>query len=164
TPPPNDPECRSRTGPVSVTPTGSSPRMPVHMDGTSAAHMVVSLITITSQASRSRSRRSRAAKCSEPDSSSPSTISLTVTGGGAVPDVAVPGRVGGDRRDGQPLLEVIDEFAGIRLDIATDVHGLDGIVHGLEHIAAAQETGRGDRHVAAGAGGDRAGYDGLLAR
>ena len=51
--------------------------MPVHMDGTSAAHMVVSLITITSQASRSRSRRSRAAKCSEPDSSSPSTISLT---------------------------------------------------------------------------------------
>ena len=57
--------------------------MPVHMDGTSAAHMVVSLITITSQASRARSRRSRSAKCSEPDSSSPSMSSLMVTGGAA---------------------------------------------------------------------------------
>ncbi len=57
--------------------------MPVHIDGTSAAHMVVSETTITSQASRSRSRRSRSAKCVEPDSSSPSTISLSVTGGAA---------------------------------------------------------------------------------
>ena len=62
--------------------------MPVHMDGTSAAHMVVSLTTITSQASRSRSRRSSAAKCSEPDSSSPSTMSLIVTGGAAAPEAA----------------------------------------------------------------------------
>ena len=83
TPPPNDPECRSRTGPVKVTSAEASPRMPVHMDGTSAAHMPVSLTTITSQASRSRSRRSSSAKCSEPDSSSPSTISLIVTGGAA---------------------------------------------------------------------------------
>ena len=66
--------------------------MPVHMDGTSAAHMVVSLITITSQASRARSRRSSAAKCSEPDSSSPSTISLTVTGGAVAPEAASAAR------------------------------------------------------------------------
>ncbi len=87
-PPPNAPECRSRTGPVSVTSADASPRMPVHMDGTSAAHMLVSLTTITSQASRSRSRRSSSAKCSEPDSSSPSTISLIVTGGAAARDTA----------------------------------------------------------------------------
>ena len=54
--------------------------------------MVVSLITITSQASRSRSRRSRSAKCSEPDSSSPSTISLMVTGGASPPDAATAAR------------------------------------------------------------------------
>ena len=54
--------------------------MPMHIDGTSAAHMVVSEMTMTSQPSRSRSRRSSAAKCGEPDSSSPSISSLRVTG------------------------------------------------------------------------------------
>ena len=88
TPPPNDPECRSRTGPVSVTSAEASPRMPVHIDGTSAAHMPVSLTTITSQASRSRSRRSKSAKCPEPDSSSPSISSLTVTGGAPLLEAA----------------------------------------------------------------------------
>ena len=93
TPPPNDPECRSRTGPVKVTSAEASPRMPVHMDGTSAAHMPVSLTTITSQASRSRFWCSSSAKCSEPDSSSPSTISLIVTGGAAARETARQARM-----------------------------------------------------------------------
>ena len=41
---------------------------------------------------------------------------------GAAPHVAVPRRVGGDRRDGQPLLQVIDELAGVGLDVGTGIH------------------------------------------
>ncbi len=92
TAPPNEPECRSVDGPRSVTSTSVSPRIPVHMDGTSAAHIVVSLMTTASQASRSRWARSRSAKCTEPASSSPSTSSLTVTGGACRPDAASSAR------------------------------------------------------------------------
>ena len=59
--------------------------MPVHIDGTSAAHMVVSVITITSHESRSRRASSSAAKFADPDSSSPSIRSLSVTGGASRP-------------------------------------------------------------------------------
>ena len=81
TPPPKLPECRSISGPVMSICASNRPRMPTHMDGTSAAHIEVSVMTITSQDSRSRSRRSRSGRCGEPDSSSPSTSSLRVTGG-----------------------------------------------------------------------------------
>ena len=66
----------------------ASPRIPVHSDGTSAAHIVVSETTMTSQASRSARSRSSAAKCGEPDSSSPSTSSFRVTGGAVAPAAA----------------------------------------------------------------------------
>ena len=41
---------------------------------------------------------------------------------GAAAHVAVPVRVGGDRGYRQPLLQVVDELARVRLDIATDIH------------------------------------------
>jgi hypothetical protein len=66
----------------------SRPRIPVHMDGTSADHIVVSLTTITSHASLSRSRRSSDAKFGDPDSSSPSISSFTVTAGVSRPVAA----------------------------------------------------------------------------
>ncbi len=37
TPPPKEPECRSRVGPVTVISASASPRMPVQIDGVSAA-------------------------------------------------------------------------------------------------------------------------------
>jgi hypothetical protein len=52
TAPPNDPECRSRSGPVTSICASITPRMATHIDGTSAAHMPVSVTTTTSQASR----------------------------------------------------------------------------------------------------------------
>ncbi len=57
------------------------PRMPVQTLGASRDHMPVSLTTTTSQATRSLRSASSAAKCGEPDSSSPSTISLRCTAG-----------------------------------------------------------------------------------
>ena len=68
--------------------------MPVHMDGTSAAHMVVSETTITSQREPVPRRSQQAAKCGEPDSSSPSISSLSVTGGAS--------RAGGGQVRAQP--------------------------------------------------------------
>jgi len=62
--------------------------MLVQIDGISAAHIVVSLITITSGLSRSARSRSRPAKCGEPDSSSPSISIVTDTGGACAPDAA----------------------------------------------------------------------------
>ena len=54
TAPPNEPECRSRSGPRRLISASTTPRMPTHIDGTSAAHIVVSETTMTSQRSRSR--------------------------------------------------------------------------------------------------------------
>jgi len=88
TPPPKEPECRSDSGPRRVISAAASPRIPVHSDGTSAAHIVVSETTMTSQASVAARSRSSAAKCGEPDSSSPSISSFRVTGGAAAPDAA----------------------------------------------------------------------------
>src|SRR5215472_6496013 len=88
TPPPNEPECRSVSGPRNVISAAVSPRIPVHRDGTSAAHIVVSETTITSQASRPARAASNWAKCGEPDSSSPSISSLMVTGGALAPEAA----------------------------------------------------------------------------
>ena len=62
--------------------------MPVQIDGTSAAHIVVSLITITSGLSWSSRSRSRSAKCGEPDSSSPSMSMVIETGGAPAPPAA----------------------------------------------------------------------------
>ena len=41
---------------------------------------------------------------------------------GAEPHVAVPLGVGGDRRDRQPLLQVVDELARVGLDVRADIH------------------------------------------
>ena len=59
--------------------------MPVQIDGVSAAHIVVSLMTITSGPSWSLRSRSSLAKWGEPDSSSPSISSVSVTGGALSP-------------------------------------------------------------------------------
>ena len=57
------------------------PRIPVQTVGVSRDHMPVSDTTTTSQRSRSAFSLSSAAKFGEPDSSSPSTISFSVTAG-----------------------------------------------------------------------------------
>ena len=88
TAPPNDPECRSTAGPRRVISAPASPRIEVTALGRSGAAMPVSLTTTTSQSSRSRCSRSRAAKWGDPDSSSPSTSSLTVTAGVSRPVAA----------------------------------------------------------------------------
>ena len=88
TAPPKEPECRSTAGPRSVISASASPRMAVTALGTSGAAMPVSLTTTTSQASRSAFSFSSAAKCGEPDSSSPSMSSLTVTAGVSRPVAA----------------------------------------------------------------------------
>ncbi len=64
------------------------PRIAVVVVGVSFDHMPVSETTTTSQASRSLCRRSRSAKCGEPDSSSPSTISFRFTAGAVRPVTA----------------------------------------------------------------------------
>ena len=88
TAPPNEPECRSPSGPWKSTCPSVMPRMPVQIEGTSAAHIPVSLTTTTSQSSRSRRSCSRAAKCGEPDSSSPSTRIFRLTAGEVRPVAA----------------------------------------------------------------------------
>ncbi len=40
-------------------------------------------------------------------------------------DVGMPGRIGGDGRDGQPLLERAEEFRRMLVDVATYVHARD---------------------------------------
>ena len=89
TAPPNEPECRSTSGPWTSTWQPMRPRMPTVVVGTSRAKTPVSVTTTTSGASRSRrSASSRSAKCGEPDSSSPSTRKRRVTAGVSRPVAA----------------------------------------------------------------------------
>ena len=94
TPPPNEPECTSVSAPRRSIWASMRPRIPVHMDGTSAAHIVVSEMTIMSQLSWSARLRSKSAKCGDPDSSSPSIRNFSETGGaapgGVAPEAALP--------------------------------------------------------------------------
>ena len=88
TAPPNEPECRSTSGPWKSTWQPTSPRMPIVVVGTSRAKTPVSVTTTTSGASRSRRSASSAAKCGEPDSSSPSMRKRSVTAGVSRPVAA----------------------------------------------------------------------------
>ena len=93
------------------------PRIPTHMDGTSAAHMPVSETTIDVAGQPVRARGAAAsAKCGEPDSSSPSTSSLSVTGGAVRPAAARPAR--GAEQVEQDLALVVGGAAGQQLAVA----------------------------------------------
>ena len=75
------PECTGRSSIATSTSTSTSPRRLVVSAGTSTAGLAESAITMTSQLSASRWAASSAVRVGEPDSSSPSTNSVTPTGG-----------------------------------------------------------------------------------
>ena len=79
--PPNTPECACRSSIATSIVTSTSPRRLVVSAGTSTAAFAESAMTMTSQAKASRYSCSNAVRVGEPDSSSPSTNSVTPTGG-----------------------------------------------------------------------------------
>jgi len=99
--PPYMPECRSRSGPFSVTCTYTSPRRRVVMAGVSMSHMPVSEITATSAASSRRLAIRNGSRLGLPTSSSPS--SSTVTRAGRLPVTACQARNAASQVDTCPL-------------------------------------------------------------
>ncbi len=88
TAPPKAPEWMSWSGPWKSISQSATPRMPVQTVGVVSDHMPVSETITTSAASSAARVSTSSRKWAEPDSSSPSTISLRCTEGAAAPVAA----------------------------------------------------------------------------
>ena len=89
-PPPNTPECRSRSAQVMVTSSYSSPRSEVVIDGVVWSHMPVSQTSARSRLNSAAFARTKSNRLFEPHSSSPSII--MVMSSGSLPVTALKAR------------------------------------------------------------------------